>query len=377
MARCAVIVTTLFFLVPAANACSIPVFRYALEQWPPAKYELLLFHGRPLTAEERQIVGAINQSTKSANLTVRQVNLAGELDKDLRVIFDRECRDIPDPQAVLRYPDSGSKIAGIWSGPLAELKTKDLTDSPARRAAFDHLTMGSAAVVVLLLSGDKPADDEAREMLRKNLPTIAQRIELPKKSDDGPQVQSLIPLRVGFPVVEATRESDELLARILIGSEDGLNMVKGPIAFPVFGRGRALCSLHGADLKDPTQLHRSLDYLCRACSCQVKELNPGIDLLISGNWETIFAAEQGPSPREVASPVPGIEIKPGGHDGLAAGESRSPPPGGYSAVEIIEEKMPSRGLRWNRLGILGAGSLVILAVLLIARGRGPSKRNSL
>ncbi len=71
--------------------------------------------------------------------------------------------------------------------------------------------------------------------------------------------------------------------------------MKGPIAFPVFGRGRALCSLHGRDLEKPSELQRSLEFLCNACSCQAKELNPGLDLLISTDWtappETISSAE--------------------------------------------------------------------------------------
>jgi hypothetical protein len=374
MARCALIVTSLFLVVPAASACSVPVFRYALEQWPAAKYELLVFQDRPLSDDDRDTIRAIKQSTAFANLTVRQVNLAGKVDDVLRTIADRDGRDIAFPRAVLRYPDSGPKIAGIWSCSLTALKAKNLTDSPTRRAIFDNLTNGYAAVVLLLVSGDKSADDAAREMLRIQLPAIAQRMELPKKTDDGPQVQSLIPLRIEFPVVEVARDADDVLTRILIGSEDGLDKVRGPIAFPVFGRGRALCSLSGADLQKPTQLQRSLDFLCHACSCQAKELNPGIDLLIAGNWEAILAAEAGPLPRIVS--VPGIETKPGRPNGTNVAEQRSAPPMGYSAVEVVEEKMPARGPRWNRLGVLGAGCLIILAMLLLARRRQPAQRNS-
>src|SRR5256885_7319204 len=46
------------------------------------------------------------------------------------------------------------------------------------------------------------------------------------------------------------------LFRSLLNSEEGLGDVKGPIAFPVFGRGRALCSLHDKDLTNPSELQR-------------------------------------------------------------------------------------------------------------------------
>jgi hypothetical protein len=38
-------------------ACSVPVFRYALERWQPSKYELVVFHKGPLRPADRDAVG--------------------------------------------------------------------------------------------------------------------------------------------------------------------------------------------------------------------------------------------------------------------------------------------------------------------------------
>ncbi|HBV65736.1 MAG TPA: hypothetical protein DEF45_22260, partial [Rhodopirellula sp.] len=41
---------------PAAMACNIPVFRYALERWQPDSCELILFHREPLTANQQKML---------------------------------------------------------------------------------------------------------------------------------------------------------------------------------------------------------------------------------------------------------------------------------------------------------------------------------
>ena len=42
-----------------SDACSVPVFRYALELWPPDEYEVVLFHEGPLTEEQKQLFDKI------------------------------------------------------------------------------------------------------------------------------------------------------------------------------------------------------------------------------------------------------------------------------------------------------------------------------
>jgi hypothetical protein len=256
------------------------------------------------------------------------------------------------------------------SGVLNSDQFAALLESPARLAVFDRLTSGWAAVVVLLHSGDAKADQEARELLKRELPRIAGKIDLPARTEEGPQIQSALPLRVGFPVVEVSRTDGEAaFVRLLLGSESGLDKVTGPIVFPVFGRGRALCALHGDDLKSAQGLRQSLEYLCRACSCDVKELNPGLDLLIAGDWDVIFTAEIGPSPRTVPITSPrAAEPRAFHSEGVASSELRSAPPTGYSAVEVDGESSPHRRA-WLRYGTVAAGILVVVTGIWALRGR--------
>ncbi len=44
-----------------ALACSVPVFRYALERWPPDTYRYVVFHDGPLTPDQQKWVDQLEQ----------------------------------------------------------------------------------------------------------------------------------------------------------------------------------------------------------------------------------------------------------------------------------------------------------------------------
>jgi len=57
-----------------------------------------------------------------------------------------------------------------------------------------------------------------------------------------------------------------------------------PIVYPICGRGRAFTALVGDEITENTVIE-----VCRAlagaCSCEIKEQNPGIDLFMPVNWD--------------------------------------------------------------------------------------------
>ena len=60
-------------------ACSVPVFRYALERWPADQYSAVVFHRGPLQPEQQRVVdlfareGAV--ARQSANVELKLVDL--------------------------------------------------------------------------------------------------------------------------------------------------------------------------------------------------------------------------------------------------------------------------------------------------------------
>jgi len=80
--------------------------------------------------------------------------------------------------------------------------------------------------------------------------------------------------------------SEEVLVRMLLHSEDDLNETKEPMAFPIYGRGRVLYALVGKGINDET-VDDACSFLTGPCSCIIKEQNPGLDLLLSVDWERL------------------------------------------------------------------------------------------
>src|SRR3954463_14976714 len=67
------VVAALALAAGDARACTIPVFRYALERWTASRYEVIVFHNGDLTPSER---AAVADATKlPANAEYRPVNV--------------------------------------------------------------------------------------------------------------------------------------------------------------------------------------------------------------------------------------------------------------------------------------------------------------
>ena len=60
LAACLLVAASL--LVPAPLwACDVPVYRYALERWEADAYEVSVYHGAPLTAEQQAAVEVLTR----------------------------------------------------------------------------------------------------------------------------------------------------------------------------------------------------------------------------------------------------------------------------------------------------------------------------
>lgn len=292
-----------FLALPSlVEACSIPVFRYALERWAPSPYEVVIFRRGPLTGSQRQELKAIDDLARGANLDLTEVDLDGRGNKALLALWAKQGKDRPLPWVLVRFPDSDSTSALAWSGPLEAEKLRPLVMSPVRERIARKLIHGDSAIFLLLESGDETADAEAAKVLGSELSKFEKTFPLPVLTREGPQLRSELPLRISLPVMRLSRQNAEEqgLIDLLLNCEDGLDKAKGPIVFAIFGRGRVLTALHGKDLK-ASELEAVTRFLCGACSCQVKELNPGVDLVFKTRWEAILEIEIAPTPREPKS----------------------------------------------------------------------------
>jgi hypothetical protein len=297
-------------LAVSARACTIPVFRYALERWELTAYEIVIYHKEPLADDAKALLKKIEDGPPVANLRVETADLTKDLSKAYKGLYEKYGKGQPLPWVAVRLVDADPSVPPAWTGPLKGEALQAVVSSPIRLKIVDRLKTGESAVFLFLESGDKALDDPARSLLEKELTRMAKAIQLPEQSAEGPQLRTGLPLKVGFSVLPMKRDdpAEQAFLKIIMNTEEDLEKVKGPIVLPVFGRGRLLCSLYSRDI-NATQIANVTRFLCGECSCQVKELNPGVDLLIPADWRELLEKAGPPTTPRPDTPAPKKKTK--------------------------------------------------------------------
>jgi hypothetical protein len=181
----------------------------------------------------------------------------------------------------------------LLSGPLNEETLRVVFDSPARQEIVRRLGEGESAVWVLLECGDKPKDDAAMKILESRLEYLAGVLELPKLDEQDIR-NGLVSLpndglKLAFSTLRIRRDdpAERAFVPMLLATEPDLKELKDPMVFPVFGQARVLYALIGKGIRHET-IDRAASFLIGSCSCQVKEQNPGADLLITADWKKLL-----------------------------------------------------------------------------------------
>ena len=118
---------------------------------------------------------------------------------------------------------------------------------------------------------------------------MAERIKLPDQSELEAEAEFIadtsVELRIDFSVVRVSRKDPKEAAflAMLLASESDLAEYDEPIVIPVYGRGRTYYALVGKGIRSEL-IAENCRFICGDCSCQVKEENPGSDLLFSVDW---------------------------------------------------------------------------------------------
>jgi hypothetical protein len=255
-----------------------------------------------------------------------------------------------------------------------------LTNSPARAEIVRRLLAGDSAVWVLVESGDRAADDAVARALDKRLRYLEQVAQLPVIDPNDPSSR-LGPgpkLAVQFSVLRVsanrarprpsssssnqeansitrttTRDEDDTAIEspflaMLAGPQSGLTASGEPWLAVVFGRGRVLGAWPAKGFGDE-QIEEVCLFLLGACSCQVKNLNPGWDLLLRVDWDE--------------------ELRAIGYQPVAANPApadRNPRAAEVEVVTITGSDTPSPG--GGSLSRAQATALGLATLLLLAAG---------
>jgi hypothetical protein len=228
--------------------------------------------------------------------------------------------NFPLPSLTVNFPFGRGTEAVAWRGPFTADVGRLLLDSPVRRELARRLVKGDA-VVWLLLDGDAAT----RKMLDTELRKLEEEITVPEVDPNDPRTMGNTQLKIAFSVLPLSRTdpAEKLLVAMLLNAAPSLTNKPGPVLFPVFGRGRILAALAGEEL-NAENIVAATEYLCGACSCEIKAQNPGMDMLLAVNWEDAIeerTIQDPPLPPLVSLSSLAASAKPAATPPSAAGDS--------------------------------------------------------
>ncbi len=284
------ILMVLFVLVPSsAFACSTPVFRYALERWAADYYEALLIHRGPLNQDEKQLLDKLRQEGSEAeaflNLRVLEMDIASSTEDEVKALLMSEKLPETLPVLALWYPWQKGRTPPVWQGRLTPSTVTAFLQSPMRQKMVERLVEGQIAVWIFLESGNTAKDKAALQLLEKELETATR--ELKEEAESIPEEMAGPELTYEFSILPVSRSdpNELMLLSLLQSSESDLNEYSDePVIFPVFGRGRALYALIGEGITTDN-IRETIAFLVGPCGCEIKMMNPGVDLLLAANWD--------------------------------------------------------------------------------------------
>ncbi|MGB7344373.1 MAG: hypothetical protein WBD20_09185 [Pirellulaceae bacterium] len=278
-----------------AQACKVPVFRYALERWPADKYRIVAVSDGPVAAA---ITAAINDLKQSpANATVETIDLSQLSEAELWQIEGIE-QHAETPMLQVFYPERNGQRKLCWQGNLSVANVVAWQSSTLRQQLAADLQSGVSAVWVIVEGNNQQANDEFATKLHRALEVSTESITIPEgvitrskaseyfDSHPGASMDDVlrsdIPLRIDFKIIRLKQTDDEIALRAMMSSF--VKTTSPPFAIPVFGRGRMIEPLSADALTTVTVLS-ACNYLVGQCSCTMKALNPGVDLLLSTDWQ--------------------------------------------------------------------------------------------
>lgn len=293
-------------------ACNTPVYRYAMYNWQTAPYIVFYFHEGEVAEEDKAVNEAIEKLSAEwppeANVRLEPIDVSDEKKMEALPEFVIEAWKSHEggklPAHVIFSPWRGD----IYTGHLDTESVKRLVDSPARQKLGRLLEGGDAAVMILLTCPDAEQNKKAEQALQE-LCKLADAGEIPVElqlppmgipgQDDEEAADQANPNKLGISVLKVDRNdpAEEFFVRMLMTIEEDLQeYADQPMIFAGYGRGRAMEPYIGKGITTEN-LVDVVAFLAGACSCMVKDQNPGADLLVKWNWEATAdkMAENDPS----------------------------------------------------------------------------------
>jgi len=328
----AVVIAGLFGVAKPLVGCDTPVYQYALERWPSGVYTVFVFHDGELTEEQTAMIEGLQARCEAPEpLSLPEIGPvedeasegetseveSGEIEMPYGYMpypfADVVTVDVSDPPErfsealveawvekaadgpiiVIPHPLDYSGEYSLWDGALTQENIDLLVDSPLRKELTSRLLNNGDAIVWLFLPcGDEEKDTQAKETLAAELKRLRQMMlesgelwPLSGIPTPGEDIHEWMVPRFSILEIDPDAAEEAFVISSLLRSEPGLDeLTDQPMVFPTFGRGRVVFGLVGEGITTEN-IEQTCYYLTGPCSCQIKDANPGMDLLTSVEWD--------------------------------------------------------------------------------------------
>jgi hypothetical protein len=306
-----------------ASACSTPVYRYAMYNWPAAPYFVFYFHFGEPAEEDKGVNQSIAQLAEGraerANFAFEEIDLSlGHFDRlpsPVKEAWVTHIRSVSGPArpAHLVFTSWGAEF---FTGVLDEATVRRMVASPARATIGELFKKGSATVIVFVPGSNTKENQRAekvcRDLIRQGAagelgiepafeepdysePTVPPTEKTEPRADDAetadeeeaaPESQ----FQIGLVKVDRSDPAERWFLRSLLKVEADLEKLsEDPMVFFAYGRGRVMWPYVGKGITADNVLGEVF-FLSGPCSCQVRDQNPGVDLLMHWDWEATAEA---------------------------------------------------------------------------------------
>jgi hypothetical protein len=174
-----------------------------------------------------------------------------------------------------------------------------------------------------------------------------------------------LPLKIVFSTVRLARSNpaERMLVNLLLNWNTNLVAEKEVMLFPIFGRGRVVPPATGEEIQ-PEAIREMAEFLTGPCSCEVKEMNPGYDLLLSANWKSL--GDYQPELMSESPPLTGLSQ-------FAAGATNDPKATAGQSAAPLAAASPAPLVRVRLVRslvvVLGISILFLAAATLVLKTR--------
>ena len=344
----------------------MPVFRYALENWPADTIEVAVFLPTAASEEQRALLDHVKSLQQFQGGTVNgnlwEFETGAEMPDWAKEMWTKESTKANGQPWVVLVDNNGRRGPRILDqGPLTSATIASMFDSPARRQAVSAILSGKAWSWIIV-SADPAARQELEGKITAAMETVRKNTELPSAEEmlndparpNRPMSPLPLNLETGvFFIDPADAREKGLLAQM---NYDPATEAAGPALYAVFGQGRVIGPLVGKELASESLTDLAF-FLAGPCACQIKEMNPGFDVIVAADWGAVI--DKPGSVERVGLEKDAVLFPP-----KAADEKNAP-----SAVG--PENTKTAFAREAIVGTMLGGLIVVLLALAIIRRRQP------